>query len=286
MTHPTEAPPVQAQTTIPSVPHVNGVYAVLQALTPGNALMGGWGYLTWTGSVTHEALDLNSMGGGDSDLGAAVVAPLDGVVAWTQLWDGWSDGFGTHLALFVDDPRAAETCYLHVAHLATLKVRVGERVVAGQLLGACGKSGNQGYAHCHAAFWWDTPPGGWNFWQTGYSRDWVAQQTLDPQAWFWRSAEKAGGAGPPTPEVLEMLDDWQVLHWIMPEVWDAAGVPYDPNAGTSKAWLARLREGHYAGRPRTGERPYGEGDQAGVWVEFDQGVVCYRLTDGRASWTG
>ena len=285
-------PAVQTATTIPSVPHVAGVYAVLQALTPGNALMGGYGYLQLQpDGVTHEALDLNSMGGGDSDLGAWVVTPLDGVVVFTQLWDGWSNGFGSHVAVLVDDPRAAQPCYVHVAHLARIDVAVGERVPAGTPIGVCGKSGNQGYAHVHAAFWRETPPGNnWNFWQAGYSREWVASKTLDPQAWFWGSVAKAqameGGGGEFAPEVVAMLEDWQVLNWVMPDLWRWAEVPYNPEALSSKAWLQELRQGRYRGRPRTADRPYGEGDQSGHWVEFEDGVLVTRTGSGEWSWNG
>lgn len=288
--HPVEAPPVQAPTTIPSVPHVSGVYAVLQALTPGNPLMGGYGYLAWSdaGGCYHEAVDLNSMGGGDSDLGAWVVAPLDGVVTFAQLWDGWTNGFGSHVAILVDDPRAAQPCYVHVAHLARIDVAVGERVPAGTPLGTCGKSGNQPYAHVHTAFWHDVPPGGWNFWQTGYSKDWVAQHTLDPGDWFWGSVAKAEAmsGGGIAPEVVAMLEDWQVLNWLMPDLWQWADVPYNPEALSSKAWLQELRQGRYRGRPRTADRPYGEGDQSGHWAEFEDGVLVTRTGSGEWSWNG
>jgi hypothetical protein len=286
VSHPTEAPPVQAPTTIPSVPQVSGVYAVLQALQAGNPLMGGWGYLTWTGSVYHEAADLNSLGGGDADLGAWVVAPLDGVVTFVEPWDGWTSGFGSHVAVFVDDERAAQPCYVHLAHLARIDVAVGERVAAGVPLGTCGRSGNQGYAHCHAAWWYDVPPGGWNFWQTGYAKDWVAERTLDPGDWFWASVAKADAlsGGGIAPEVVAMLSDWELLNWVMPDLWAWAGLAYDPEALTSKAWLQELRAGRYRGRPRTAARPYGDG--RGDWVEHDAGVVVTRSDTGEWSWQG
>jgi hypothetical protein len=267
---------------------VNGVYAVLQALQPGNPLMGGYGYLTWTGSVYHEAYDLNSMGGGMADLGAAVVAPVDGLVTDVMPWDRVSGGFGNHVAVYLDSPVAAPACYLHVAHLDTIAVQAGQRVLAGQPLGTCGASGFQQYAHVHAAWWRTVPPGGWDFWQTGYSREWVAEHTHDPADWFWASVAKAGemsGGGIP-PEAVAMLNDWQVLNWIAPDLWGWAGVPYNPEALTSKAWLQELREGRYRGRPRTDERAYGEGDEAGTWAEFDAGLVVTRASSGEWSWQG
>ena len=83
-----------------------------------------------------------------------------------------------------------------------------------------------------------------------------------------------------------MLEDWQVLNWVMPEVWRAAGVPYNPEALTSKAWLAELRAGRYRGRPLTDDRRYGEGDQAGHWCEFSHGLCATRTEGGEWSWNG
>ena len=67
-----------------------------------------------------------------------------------------------------------------------------------------------------------------------------------------------------------MLNDWELLHWVMPELWGWQTIPYNPEALTSKAWLEELRQGRYRGRPRTADRPYGTGDQAGHWAEFEQ----------------
>ena len=128
VTHPTDLPPAFTPTTLPAVDQVSGVFVVLQGVTAGSGeaavLMGGYSYLQWSsaGNAYHEAIDANSMGGGDSDLGALVVAPLDGVVTFVQWWDGHSSGFGTHLAMAIDDARAAQPCYLHVAHLNTVMV--------------------------------------------------------------------------------------------------------------------------------------------------------------------
>ena len=119
------------------------------------------------GRRIHEGLDLNSMGAGDADLGALVVAPLAGVVTFVGRWDAASAGFGTHLAVFLDDPRAAAPCSLHVAHLDDLLVRAGQRVVAGQVLGTCGKTG-QPTPMSTPRSGTPPPPGGWGFWQAGY----------------------------------------------------------------------------------------------------------------------
>jgi hypothetical protein len=83
-----------------------------------------------------------------------------------------------------------------------------------------------------------------------------------------------------------MLEDWQVLNWIMPTLWQDQGFAYNPDSGVAKAWLARFRAGHYPGSPVTNEVPYGEGDEAGVWQQFAYGIVTYRTRDGGVSWVG
>lgn len=91
---------------------------------------------------------------------------------------------------------------------------------------------------------------------------------------------------PAEPEEIAMLEDWQVKGWILAPLYQDAGIPYNPESGTAQAWVDRLRDGHYVGRPRSGERPYGEGDEAGVWVEWERGALLYRLRDGQTSWEG
>ena len=83
-----------------------------------------------------------------------------------------------------------------------------------------------------------------------------------------------------------MLEDWQVKGWILAPLYAAAGIDYNPESGTAQAWVDRLRADHYAGRPLSAEQPYGDGDERGVWVEFDRGVCLYRLRDGQVSWNG
>jgi hypothetical protein len=288
VSHPIEAPPVQAVTTIPSVPQVSGVFAVLQALQAGNPLMGGYGYLVWSdaGGCFHEAVDLNSMGGGDSDLGAWVVAPLDGVVTFVEHWDGWSNGFGSHVAMLVDDVRAAQACYVHVAHLARIDVVVGQRVAAGEPLGTCGKSGNQPYAHCHTAFWRDVPPGGWDFWQTGYSKEWVAEHTLDPGDWFWGSVAKAQGA--PEEAVVAILSGAQsaaVQAVVFGDYWN----PDAADHAIPASWREEWRRGVWRGAPLASEQlvpeDAAEGKPGGSWQLFQGGAAVW-LPGQPVSWNG
>jgi murein DD-endopeptidase MepM/ murein hydrolase activator NlpD len=86
--------------------------------------------------------------------GREVVAPADGVVTYVQ--DGEPDGiigqrrllqaFGNHLVLEV-----APEEFLFIAHLqpASITVRPGDRVSAGQAIGRVGNSGNSSEPHVH-----------------------------------------------------------------------------------------------------------------------------------------
>jgi hypothetical protein len=90
----------------------------------------------------------------------------------------------------------------------------------------------------------------------------------------------------PEPEKIMLMEDWQIRLWVLNDLYAWAGIPYNPDDPTSQGWVNALRAGHYLGRPRTAGRPYGEGDQAGVWAEFDYGVLWARASDGATSWTG
>jgi hypothetical protein len=282
-----EDPAVQVQTTIPAGGQVAGVYAVLEGVAPGNALMGGYGYLQWSdaGGCWHEALDLNSMGGGDADLGARVVAPVAGLVTEVLWWNG-AMGFGNHLAVWLDDAAAAPPCYLHVAHLDTMVVRPGERVAAGQPLGTCGKSGLQPYAHVHTALWKTVPPGGWDFWQTGYSKAWVAEHTHDPADWFWASVAKAQGA--PEEAWVAILSGAQAAA-VQAVVWGDWWEPAAADFAIPTAWRDEWRRGVWRGAPLAREALVPEdaaaGKPAGSWQRFQYGAAVW-LPGQPVSWNG
>lgn len=91
---------------------------------------------------------------------------------------------------------------------------------------------------------------------------------------------------PIPPEVIMLMEDWQIKQWVLADLYAWAQIPYNPDDPTSQGWVNALRAGHYLGRPRTTGRAYGEGDQAGVWAEFDYGVLWARAIDGATSWTG
>jgi hypothetical protein len=271
----------------------NGIYAPLVGVNPADVLSGGYGWLSPTDydaygvpHSLHPGLDLNSGNGGNADCGLPVCAPVDCVVEAVLPWNGGS-GEGNHLWLRTEDNRAQAPAWVHYDHLQAIHVGVGQVVLAGQTVALCGASGGWDWCHLHLELAKQRPASYYQ-WPYGWSRAQVEAAYFDPSAWYWATVARAGelsGAQFP-PQGVEMLEDWQVLHWVMPEVWRAAGFAYNPEALTSKAWLEELRAGRYRGRPLTDDKRYGEGDQAGHWCEFTHGLCTTRTDDGEWSWHG
>jgi hypothetical protein len=264
----------------------NGIYAPLVGVNPNDVLSGGYGWLDWTdGGVTpHPGLDLNSGSGGNADCGLPVCAPVDCVVEAVLPWTGGS-GEGNHLWLRTEDNRCVAPAWVHYDHLQAIHVGVGQVVLAGQTVALCGATGGWDWCHLHLELAKERPASYFQ-WPYAWSRAQVEAAYHDPSAWYWATVAKAGEGAPPPEEVLEVLNDWELAHWIMPELWGWAGIAYNPEALTSKAWLEELRQGRYRGRPRTADRPYGEGDRAGHWAEFEAGCVVTRTDSGEWSWHG
>ena len=81
-----------------------------------------------------------------------------------------------------------------------------------------------------------------------------------------------------------ILSDWELTNYILAQLYEWAKVPFNPEGGIPKTWVAALRHGVYAGRPRTDDRPYGD-PISGWWAEFEGRVLVYGA-DGRMSWNG
>lgn len=265
----------------------NRLYAPLEGLNPNNVLMGGYGWLSITdqGATYHPGLDLNSGSSCNSDEGAQVVSPLAGIVR-SVLYA--PSGEGNHIWVELDDPCLPGPTFWHTDHLLRVDVSVGQRLTPGQPIGTCGRTGGWDCAHAHTELLKGAPSTGYWQWPYGWPRSRVEAEYWNPTEW-WSAATAlvlAEGNTPITPEVVAVLNDWQIKHWIMPDLWQWAGIDFNPDAGSSQGWVDALRAGSYLGRPRTGERPYGEGEDVGVWMEFESGLLLYRLRDGQSSWKG
>lgn len=197
---------------------VNGVAAPLEGISRWDPLQGGWGFLTWTGSVFHPGMDLNAGSGGNADCGKRVYAPCAGTVLAALPWDGWTTGEGNHLWVALDDPVAVAPAWLHVMHLQEFRAQVGQRVGAGDVLGLCGRTGNWDWCHAHTELTRHDPQGNWWLWPSGWSREAVAAAWFDP-FWWWTETVKRGAAvAPVPPPVLTPLTRayFEMLSWEEP----------------------------------------------------------------------
>jgi murein DD-endopeptidase MepM/ murein hydrolase activator NlpD len=272
------------------------LFAPLQGLDPDNVLQGGYGWLSITdgGQTFHPGLDLNSGGACNADEGLAVVAPLAGVVRQALAWNRVTPGEGSHVWVELDDVCLPGPTWWHTDHLFDISCYEGQRLSPGEPIGLCGRTGGWGCAHAHTELLVSRPQYGWYQWPLGWSRAQVEAAYYDPRQW-WEGAKAlvlAEGGEPVLPETVQAMDDWQVANWILATLYEWANasrppdqqIPFNPSSGLSKTWVAALRAGHYAGRPRTDERAWGD-PKTGVWAEFDYNVLVYR-NDGVMSWTG
>ena len=236
---------------------MNGrLFAPLQGLNPNNILMGGYGWLSNTdgGATLHPGLDLNSGNGCNDDLGALVVAPLAGVVRAVLYAPS---GEGNHVWVELDDPCLPGPTFFHVDHLQSVACAVGQRLAPGEAIGGCGYSGGWECAHGHVELTKGAPSSGYWQWPYGWSRAQVEAEYWNPHEW-WAAATAlvlAEGHQPIPPEVVMLLNDWQIKHWIMPDLWQWAGVDYNPDAGTSQGWVDALRAGRLPGAAADGGAP-------------------------------
>jgi len=90
----------------------------------------------WTGHIPANGIDFNGAGGGDSDIGVPIVASGAGRVIKSLYYDRKSNiGYGN--VVEIRHEGGVRTFY---AHLRDRKVKTGQRVRRGQLIGHLGKS--------------------------------------------------------------------------------------------------------------------------------------------------
>jgi hypothetical protein len=272
----------------PLPPNVNNrLFAPLAGLDPNNILQGGYDWLSKTdnGATYHPGLDLNAGGSCNADDGLTTVAVLAGVVRAVLWWNGSTPGEGNHLWYEIEDPCSPGPTYVHHDHMKSIAVAVGQPVEPGEFLGTCGRTGGWDCAHLHTELCRGAPAYGYWQWPYGWSRGQVEGAYWNPYDWWERATASVIAEGGDVP-AMQLMNDWQVKNWVLNDLYQWAGIPYNPESGSAQGWVAALRENKYLGRPRTEERPYGEGGDAGVWVEYDYGVLWVRARDNQASWTG
>ena len=262
------------------------LFAPLQGLSPNDPAQGGYTWLSPTdgGATFHPGIDLNSGGSCNADEGAGVVAPLAGVVR-SILYA--ASGEGNTVWVELDDACQPGPTFFHVDHLLAVECVTGQRLAPGERFGAAGRTGGWDCAHLHTEFLKGPPASGYWQWPYGWTRAQVEAAYYQPAAW-WNAATAlvlAEGQQPIPPEVVEAMNDWELTNYVLAQLYEWAAIPFNPEGGMAKCWVAALRAGVYAGRPRTDDRRYGEGDGKGWWAEFDSRVLVYNQ-DGTMSWNG
>ncbi|HEY2953807.1 MAG TPA: M23 family metallopeptidase [Candidatus Eisenbacteria bacterium] len=96
------------------------------------------------GGSRHAGADLSNGRGGD-----VVRAAAEGLVIEAEA-HGWHGGYGRHVVIAhrLEDGTRVYSVYAHLAP-DSLRVRVGQRVAAGQVLGHVGRSGRASSEHLH-----------------------------------------------------------------------------------------------------------------------------------------
>jgi hypothetical protein len=247
----------------------------LQDARRSDPLLGGYGFAQWTGSVFHCAVDLNAGLGGDADLGKPVRTPVAAVVAAVLPWDGYTTGEGNHVWLKADDGH-----WLHLDHLQEIRCREGDVLARGAEVGACGKTGNWPWAHCHWEVLYDKPAAGWWQWPVGWSKARVLEAYMDPFAYLtatWPTTTGGGGGTVDEP----VLSDAELEHEYRPLVW---GALYDGAASdfaVPQRWKAEVRLGNDLGKPLGPEADLRSGGKVQF---FERGPIFYK--GGKTSLVG
>lgn len=269
------------------------LFAPLQGLDPANVLQGGYGWLDATdgGMTYHPGLDLNAGGSCGADAGNAVVSPLAGVVRATLWWDGYTPGEGNHLYIELDDPCCPAPTYVHFDHLLVIDVVVGQRVMPGQPVGACGKSGGWDCEHLHTELLKSSPQYGWYQWPFGWSKAQVEAAYHNPTDWWNASSAlvlaEGGHPIPPQPPEVAMILTGAQQAAVQAAVWGEYWNPDMADFALPTAWREEWKAGRWRGQPISTEQdiPASEDKPAGKFQLFTGGCACW-LQDQPVSWNG
>lgn len=264
-----------------------GVYAPLAFVRPADPTMGGYTWLSLTdgGATYHNGVDLNSLGGGDADLGAPVVAAVGAVVTAVVPWDGWSTGYGNVVVLETADARATPQVWLKHCHLDTITCSPGQFLLAGAQIGTCGKSGTT-FAHLHWEVMWARPPS-WGTWPYGWSREQVERYWMRPADWFWATIATAAAQQGGGTDVSILTGAQQAA--VQAAVWGAQWNPDAADFAIPASWREEWKAGRWRGAPLSDEQLIPEdtaaGKPGGSWRLFEGGA-CVWLPGEAASWNG
>ena len=116
-----------------------------------------WNSTTHKNDLWHGAVDMRCTWDGTTE--QPIMAAEDGVVSWTQDWDGHtaradsSQSYGNAVRIKHADYKGRELL-THYAHMSRRTVNVGDQVSEGQVIGYTGATGNASGAHLHFEVRW------------------------------------------------------------------------------------------------------------------------------------
>jgi murein DD-endopeptidase MepM/ murein hydrolase activator NlpD len=262
------------------------LFAPLQGLNPADVTQGGYGWLDPTdgGRTYHPGVDLNSGGSCNADEGLLVVAPLAAVVRAAILWDGVTQGEGSHVWLEIVDDLSPGPTWCHMDHLQRIDCAVGQRLAPGEVCGRAGRSGGWDCAHLHLELTRGAPPNGYWMWPYGWTREQVEEVYYEPAAWWRAASAKVQGAAPP--EVAMILSGTQ-SEAIQARLWGE--YDFNPDAAIAASWRDEWHRGVWRGRALSPEQAIPQDDAAGKpggsYQVFEAGC-CVWLPGTPASWNG
>lgn len=96
-----------------------------------------WKRISQPYKKSHRGIDLAA------PVGTPVYATANGTVVSAK-YGGWDRSYGYHVAIYHGHGN-----YTNSAHLSKIKVHVGQKVKAGQLIGLCGSTGKSTGPHLH-----------------------------------------------------------------------------------------------------------------------------------------
>lgn len=114
--------------------------------TPGTTIAGATHAYAWPahGTISSGFRPPNRPNHEGIDIAVPTGTPVTAITAGTVILARWNDGFGNQVQVDVGGGRV-----FSVAHLSEIRVRQGDQVTGGQLLGLSGNTGNSTGPHVH-----------------------------------------------------------------------------------------------------------------------------------------
>ena len=92
------------------------------------------------GGRIHQGVDINHIGGGDTDKGAPIIATHDGIVEHIEKIGKDDKDAGGNRIIITSEDKTVSTTYMHLDEISN-EIRKGTRISEGQQIGTMGKSG-------------------------------------------------------------------------------------------------------------------------------------------------